>query len=88
MTIFGGTLWLLALTGARWLGAITPIGGLLLMSGWIHLMVIGFCGWTEPQNPESSSGVGIGVLDTSSAGAADSASEASDADGADSVPTS
>ncbi len=32
--IFAGTLWTLALTGGRWLGAITPIGGLSLMIGW------------------------------------------------------
>lgn len=32
--IFSGTLYLLAVTGIRWLGAITPIGGLLLLAGW------------------------------------------------------
>lgn len=32
--IFSGTLYLLAITGTRWLGAITPIGGLCLMLGW------------------------------------------------------
>ena len=35
--IFSGSLWLLALTDTRWLGAITPIGGLGLISGWICL---------------------------------------------------
>jgi len=35
--IFSGSLYLLALTGARWLGAITPIGGVLLIAGWICL---------------------------------------------------
>ncbi len=33
--VFSGTLALLALTGARWLGAITPIGGVLLIGGWL-----------------------------------------------------
>ena len=32
--IFSGTLYALALTGQRWLGAITPIGGLILIVGW------------------------------------------------------
>ncbi|MCC5943336.1 MAG: DUF423 domain-containing protein [Bernardetiaceae bacterium] len=32
--IFSGTLYLLCLTGITWLGAITPIGGVLLILGW------------------------------------------------------
>lgn len=32
--IFSGSLYLLALTGVRWLGAITPLGGLTLLVGW------------------------------------------------------
>ena len=32
--VFSGSLYLLALTGARWLGAITPIGGICLLAGW------------------------------------------------------
>ena len=32
--IFSGSLYALALTGARWFGAITPLGGLLLLLGW------------------------------------------------------
>lgn len=35
--IFSGTLYVLALTGVRWLGAITPIGGLLFLAGWAWL---------------------------------------------------
>ena len=35
--VFSGSLYLLALTGTRWLGAITPIGGLLLLAGWAWL---------------------------------------------------
>lgn len=32
--IFSGSLYVLCLTGITWLGAITPIGGLLLIVGW------------------------------------------------------
>jgi uncharacterized membrane protein YgdD (TMEM256/DUF423 family) len=32
--VFSGSLYFLVLTGARWLGAITPIGGVALIAGW------------------------------------------------------
>lgn len=32
--LFSGSLYLLAFTGAKWLGAITPIGGLAFIVGW------------------------------------------------------
>jgi len=32
--IFGGSLYLLALSGVKILGAITPIGGVLMIAGW------------------------------------------------------
>jgi uncharacterized membrane protein YgdD (TMEM256/DUF423 family) len=35
--VFSGSLYLLVLTGARWLGAVTPIGGLALLAGWAAL---------------------------------------------------
>ncbi len=35
--VFSGSLYLMALTGARWMGAITPVGGLLLIGGWAVL---------------------------------------------------
>lgn len=35
--IFSGSLYTLALSGQRWLGAITPIGGLLFLAGWALL---------------------------------------------------
>jgi uncharacterized membrane protein YgdD (TMEM256/DUF423 family) len=35
--IFSGSLYLMALTGARWLGAVTPLGGLLMIGGWALL---------------------------------------------------
>lgn len=37
ITIFSGTLYLMTLTGMRWLGAITPIGGVCLIVGWLAL---------------------------------------------------
>ena len=37
VTIFSGSLYLMTLTGFRWLGAITPIGGLCLIGGWLAL---------------------------------------------------
>ena len=35
--IFSGSLYVLSLSGARWLGAITPLGGLALLGGWLCL---------------------------------------------------
>lgn len=35
--VFAGSLYVMALTGLRWLGAVTPIGGLLMMAGWLLL---------------------------------------------------
>ena len=37
VVLFSGSLCALALTDARWLGAITPVGGLLLLAGWAAL---------------------------------------------------
>lgn len=39
IAIFSGTLYVLALSGVRWLGAITPIGGLALIIAWVCLAV-------------------------------------------------
>jgi uncharacterized membrane protein YgdD (TMEM256/DUF423 family) len=33
--LFSGSLYLLSLTGQRWLGAITPLGGLAFLAGWL-----------------------------------------------------
>ncbi|MEX2156997.1 MAG: DUF423 domain-containing protein [Gemmatimonadales bacterium] len=35
--VFSGSLYVLALTGARWIGALTPLGGLLFLGGWVAL---------------------------------------------------
>jgi uncharacterized membrane protein YgdD (TMEM256/DUF423 family) len=37
--LFSGSLYLLALTGVRWLGAVTPLGGLLFLAGWAALAI-------------------------------------------------
>ncbi|MDE2773132.1 MAG: DUF423 domain-containing protein [Gemmatimonadota bacterium] len=37
--VFSGSLYLLVLTGPRWLGAITPIGGVMLIAGWLLVLV-------------------------------------------------
>ena len=39
--IFSSTLLVIALTGIRWPGALTPIGGLLLLAAWLNLFVAG-----------------------------------------------
>ena len=35
--LFSGSLYALALTGVRWLGVITPLGGVAFLAGWICL---------------------------------------------------
>jgi uncharacterized membrane protein YgdD (TMEM256/DUF423 family) len=37
--IFSGSLYVLAMTGLRWLGAITPIGGIAMIAAWVALAV-------------------------------------------------
>lgn len=39
IVLFSGSLYVLVLSGLKWLGAITPIGGLLMISGWISFAV-------------------------------------------------
>jgi len=40
--VFSGSLYLLSITGVRWLGAITPLGGLALIGGWACLAATGW----------------------------------------------
>ena len=35
--LFSGSLYAMALTGAKWIGPVTPIGGLALITGWTAL---------------------------------------------------
>src|SRR6184192_4004036 len=37
--IFSGSLYTMALTNLRWLGAITPLGGLCFLAGWMWLII-------------------------------------------------
>ena len=39
VVVFSGTLYLLAVTNVRWLGAITPIGGVLFLIGWLMIVL-------------------------------------------------
>jgi uncharacterized membrane protein YgdD (TMEM256/DUF423 family) len=37
--VFAGSLYTLVLTGQRWLGAVTPIGGVAFLAGWACLLL-------------------------------------------------
>ena len=37
--VFSGSLYAMALTNTRWLGAVTPIGGLCFLAGWAWLVI-------------------------------------------------
>ncbi len=39
IVLFSGSLYVLSVTGIRGFGAITPIGGLLFLAGWLCLMI-------------------------------------------------
>jgi uncharacterized membrane protein YgdD (TMEM256/DUF423 family) len=49
MVLFCSSLYLLALTGLRWLGALAPLGGLSFLAGW------GALGWAFAHRPASAS---------------------------------
>ncbi|MEB3341372.1 DUF423 domain-containing protein [Okeania sp.] len=42
IAIFSGSLYALSLTGIKWLGAITPIGGVAFIIGWSCLAIAGW----------------------------------------------
>jgi uncharacterized membrane protein YgdD (TMEM256/DUF423 family) len=46
MVIFSGSLYVLSITGIRWLGAITPLGGLAFLAGWLLLARAAWL-WTD-----------------------------------------
>jgi uncharacterized membrane protein YgdD (TMEM256/DUF423 family) len=54
IVIFSGTLYTLALTNVKWLGAITPVGGMCLMFGWLALAF----GKTQPEQDRVAMKVG------------------------------
>jgi uncharacterized membrane protein YgdD (TMEM256/DUF423 family) len=37
--LFSGSLYLMALTNLRWLGPVTPLGGLCFLAGWAWLVI-------------------------------------------------
>jgi uncharacterized membrane protein YgdD (TMEM256/DUF423 family) len=39
IVVFSGSLYVLSLSGIRWLGAITPLGGLAFLAGWACLAI-------------------------------------------------
>lgn len=51
VVVFSGSLYWLALGGPRWLGPVTPLGGLALLAGWLALIPAAFV------KPESDTGV-------------------------------
>lgn len=42
IVVFSGSLYLLSVSGLRWLGAITPLGGLAFIAGWACLAAVGW----------------------------------------------
>ena len=51
--IFSGSLYALALTGIKIFGAITPIGGVCMIGGWIVFATNAFFGQSAIRNPQS-----------------------------------
>lgn len=50
ITLFSGSLYVMAWSGARWLGAVTPLGGAALIAGW------GLLAWeVQPKKEEAPS---------------------------------
>jgi uncharacterized membrane protein YgdD (TMEM256/DUF423 family) len=39
IVLFSGSLYAMALSNVRWLGAITPLGGLCFLAGWAWLVI-------------------------------------------------
>jgi uncharacterized membrane protein YgdD (TMEM256/DUF423 family) len=42
IALFSGSLYLLAIGGPRWLGPVTPLGGLALLGGWLGVVAAAF----------------------------------------------
>ena len=40
MVLFSGSIYLLVLTSWKWLGPITPLGGVCLIAGWLALLLL------------------------------------------------
>ena len=48
--LFSGSLYVLALTGMRWLGAVTPLGGVAWLVGWLCLACAAWWVRDEPRS--------------------------------------
>src|SRR5918996_4241283 len=48
--LFSGSLYALALSGVRWLGAVTPFGGVAFLGGWICLALAARQPFKQPPN--------------------------------------
>lgn len=42
IAVFSGSLYILAMTDTKWLGALTPLGGLSFIAGWACLAAVGW----------------------------------------------
>jgi len=49
--LFPGSLYIMALTGTRWLGAVTPVGGISFILGWLLFARFGRT-WTRAESIE------------------------------------
>lgn len=47
IVVFSGSLYVLSLSGVRWLGAITPLGGVAFLAGWL---LLARAAWTGAQS--------------------------------------
>lgn len=54
VVLFSGSLYVLSLTGWRWVGPVTPLGGLLLMVGWLLLGVSAWRSRSAEETAEAS----------------------------------
>lgn len=53
IVLFSGSLYALALTGMRWLGPVTPLGGVCFLVGWAWLALQGASSQRDPAVPGS-----------------------------------
>lgn len=44
IVLFSGSLYVMAITGQRWLGAVTPFGGVAFLAGWVCLLIAAWRG--------------------------------------------
>ena len=42
IVLFSGSLYLLAILNAKWLGMITPLGGVAFLAAWIYVIIFAF----------------------------------------------